>query len=163
MLLKRTTVEEMVRPQLTGEQRRVAGVPDGPVPTTGWMVPDFLRGGCRWTTASAGSSTWRTSPGKRSKGSLMWAGGLCNGHWFVDPYVRVWGDALHQHPAAARRCRVDGVGRAGAGSLRRLVAISWAVMKGNTIQLTLPRLRRAISIHAWCGISYAGRSPTYYR
>lgn len=80
-LLKRKTVEEMLRPQLTGEQRRWLGFltdlfHDG-------MVPDFERG-MPLDHGISGVINMEDEPGKRRKGSLMW-GGLCNGHWFIDP------------------------------------------------------------------------------
>lgn len=80
-LLKRATVEEMVRPQLTGEQSRWLKFltdlfHDG-------FVPDFERG-MSLDHGISGVINMEDEPGKRRKGSLMW-GGLCNGHWFIDP------------------------------------------------------------------------------
>lgn len=80
-LLKRATVEEIVRPQLTDEQRR-------------WLkfltdlfheglVPDFSKG-MPLDHGISGVINMEDEPGKRKKGSMMWAG-LCNGHWFIDP------------------------------------------------------------------------------
>lgn len=80
-LLKRTTAEEMVRPQLTGEQGRWLKFltdlfHDG-------LVPDFHKG-MPLDHGISGVINTEDEPGKRRKGSMMWAG-LCNGHWFVDP------------------------------------------------------------------------------
>lgn len=80
-LLKRATVEEMVRPQLTEEQGRWLKFltdlyHDG-------MVPDFSKG-MPLDHGISGVINLEDEPGKRKKGSLMWAG-LCNGHWFIDP------------------------------------------------------------------------------
>ena len=80
-LLGRAAVEEMVRPQLTGEQRRWLKFltdlyHDG-------MVPDFGKG-MPLDHGISGVINMEDEPGKRKKGSLMWAG-LCNGHWFIDP------------------------------------------------------------------------------
>lgn len=80
-LLKRATVEEMVRPQLTEEQRRWLKFltdlfHDG-------LVPDFSKG-MPLDHGISGVINMQDEPGKRKKGSMMW-GGLCNGHWFIDP------------------------------------------------------------------------------
>ncbi|KAG6354678.1 hypothetical protein INS49_004696 [Diaporthe citri] len=80
-LLKKATVEEMVRPQLTEEQRRwlkflTDSFHDG-------LVPDFSKG-MALDHGISGVINMEDEPGKRKKGSMMWAG-LCNGHWFIDP------------------------------------------------------------------------------
>lgn len=80
-LLERATVEEMVRPQLTEEQGRwlkfLTGLfHDG-------LVPDFGEG-MPLDHGISGVINMADEPGKRRKGSMMWAG-LCNGHWFIDP------------------------------------------------------------------------------
>lgn len=80
-LLKRATVEEMVRPQLTEVQRRWLKFltdlfHDG-------LAPDFEKG-MPLDHGISGVINMEDEPGKRKKGSLMWAG-LCNGHWFIDP------------------------------------------------------------------------------
>lgn len=79
-LLRKTTVEEMVRPQLTDEQRRWLKFltdlfHDG-------LVPDFSEG-MPLDHGISGVVNMEDEPGKRRKGSMMWAG-LCNGHWFID-------------------------------------------------------------------------------
>lgn len=80
-LLRKATVEEMVRPQLTGEQRRWLKFltdlfHDG-------LAPDFSKG-TPLDHGISGVINMEDEPGKRKKGSMMWAG-LCNGHWFIDP------------------------------------------------------------------------------
>ncbi|KAK2606791.1 hypothetical protein N8I77_005517 [Diaporthe amygdali] len=80
-LLKRATVEEMVQPQLTEVQRRWLTFltdlfHDG-------LAPDFEKG-MPLDHGISGVINMKDEPGKRRKGSLMWAG-LCNGHWFIDP------------------------------------------------------------------------------
>ncbi|KAI3394663.1 hypothetical protein diail_2473 [Diaporthe ilicicola] len=80
-LLKRETVEEMVRPQLTEVQKwwlksLTDLFHDG-------LTPDFQKG-MPLDHGISGVINMEDEPGKRKKGSLMWAG-LCNGHWFIDP------------------------------------------------------------------------------
>lgn len=80
-ILTRDTVGEMFEPQLTDQQGRWLKFltdlyHDG-------FVPDFARG-MPLDHGISGVINLEDEPGKRRRGSLMW-GGLCNGHWFIDP------------------------------------------------------------------------------
>ncbi|KUI58331.1 Acyltransferase LovD [Cytospora mali] len=80
-LLKKETVEEMFRPQLTDVQRRwlkflTDMFHDG-------FAPDF-KNGMPLDHGISGVINLEDEPGKRRKGSMMWAG-MYNGHWFIDP------------------------------------------------------------------------------
>ncbi|ROW02556.1 hypothetical protein VPNG_07844 [Cytospora leucostoma] len=82
-LLKKETVGEMFRPQLTDVQK-------------GWVdflmglfkdgyVPDFKKDtGMPLDYGISGVINLEDEPGKRRKGSMKWSG-YCNGHWFIDP------------------------------------------------------------------------------
>lgn len=76
-LLRKETVDEMFKPQLTVVQRNWLKFltdlfHDG-------MVPDF-EPGMPLDHGLSGVINMENSVGKRGKGSLMWAG-MCNGHW----------------------------------------------------------------------------------
>lgn len=77
LLLKRETVEEMLRPQLTDLQSRELKFltdlfHDG-------MAGDF-EPGMPLDHGISGVINLEDAPGKRRKGSMMW-GGMCNCHW----------------------------------------------------------------------------------
>ncbi|ROW00526.1 hypothetical protein VSDG_03219 [Cytospora chrysosperma] len=80
-LLKKETVEEMFQPQLTDVQKQWLKFVtdlfhDG-------FVPDFEKG-MPVDHGISGVINLEDEPGKRRKGSMMWAG-MYNGHWFIDP------------------------------------------------------------------------------
>lgn len=102
-ILRMATVEEMFRPRLTDEQGRWLKFltdlyHDG-------LVPDFTRG-MPLDHGIGGVINMEDEPGKRKKGSLVW-GGLCNGHWFIDPVTDVaatlFTNVLPQPDAAVSR------------------------------------------------------------
>lgn len=76
-VLRKDTVDEMFRPQLTDVQK-------------GWLkfITDLFHGGMMADFEKgmpldygiSGAINMEDSAGKRRKGSMMWAG-LCNGHW----------------------------------------------------------------------------------
>lgn len=115
-LLKRATVGEMVRPQLTDEQGRWLKFltdlfHDG-------FVPDFERG-MPLDHGISGVVNMADEPGKRRKGSMMWAG-LCNGRWFIDPASGIGATMITNilpHPDAAASRVWDELERAVYGEL----------------------------------------------
>lgn len=115
-LLRTATVGEMVRPQLTGEQGRWLKFltdlfHDG-------FVPDFERG-MPLDHGISGVINMADSPGKRRKGSMMWAG-LCNGRWFIDPASGIGATMITNilpHPDAAASRVWDELERAVYGEL----------------------------------------------
>lgn len=76
-LLKRETVDEMFRPQLTDIQKTWLKFLTGMFHEG--MAPDF-EPGMPLDHGISGVINLEDEPGKRRKGSMMWAG-MCNGHW----------------------------------------------------------------------------------
>ncbi|ROV87587.1 hypothetical protein VMCG_10612 [Cytospora schulzeri] len=80
-LLKKETAEEMFRPQLTDVQKQwLKFVTD--LFHEGFLS-DFQKG-MPVDHGISGVINMEDEPGKRRKGSMMWAG-MYNGHWFIDP------------------------------------------------------------------------------
>ncbi|KAK1759034.1 acyltransferase LovD [Echria macrotheca] len=79
-LLKKETVDEMFRPQLSEAQRAVLQSVTGAFHDA--MVPEF-EADMPLDHGMAGVINLRDAPGKRRRGSMMWQG-MANGHWWVD-------------------------------------------------------------------------------
>lgn len=77
LLLRKETVDEMFRPQLTDVQRSWVNFLAGLFREG--MTPDF-EPGMPLDHGISGVINMEDSAGKRKKGSMMWAG-MCNGHW----------------------------------------------------------------------------------
>lgn len=142
-LLKKETVEEMFRPQMTDVQKQwlefMAGLfHDGFASDFGESMPlDY---------GISGAINMKDEPGKRRKGSMMW-GGLCNAHWVrgnlscsVSSWHNADGDAVHrygvrnrghichQRPTFRRRRGDQSLGCAGARGVQRSSPVCWSLM-----------------------------------
>lgn len=76
-ILKKETVEEMFRPQLTDVQKQWLRFVTGLFRES--FVPDFEKG-MPVDYGISGLINMEDEPGKRRKGSMMWSG-MYNGHW----------------------------------------------------------------------------------
>lgn len=83
-LLKKETVEEMFRPQLTGVQKKWLDFLTGLFPAG--FVPDFEKG-MPLDHGLSGVINLEDAPGKRHKGSMKWSG-VYNGHWVSEELSR---------------------------------------------------------------------------
>lgn len=90
LLLRKESVDEMFKPQLTDVQRSWLTFLTGLFHLG--MAPDF-EPGMPLDHGISGVINLHDSPGKRRKGSMMWAG-LCNGHWVSDKLPRVGSTTL---------------------------------------------------------------------
>ncbi|KAK0630397.1 beta-lactamase/transpeptidase-like protein [Bombardia bombarda] len=80
-VLGKKTVDEMFRPQLDAVQRtRLKELTDM---FHDGMVPEFPVGFGPIDHGISGIINMEDVPGKRKKGSMMWAG-MCNSHWWID-------------------------------------------------------------------------------
>lgn len=80
-LVKKQTVEEMLRPQLTDIQKGMLKTITDAFHDA--MTPEF-EAGMPLDHGISGIINLQDAPGKRRKGSMMWLG-MANGHWVRHP------------------------------------------------------------------------------
>lgn len=80
-VLKKETVEEMFRPQLSDTQKAILMGITGMFPDA--MIPEFKGLDVPLDHGIGGIINLEDVPGKRKKGSMMWQG-MCNSHWWID-------------------------------------------------------------------------------